>query len=184
MTMILIGFLLVLFDYDIAIGDSTIGLLPNFVGYFLVYAGLDELIEENGQLAKLRPWVVGTGFFSGALYAIALFGLTTVSPYLMLFFYLMELILCYSIIYRIIAGIGKIEYRLGITLMAGRLKTQWIWMVLLLGSIYLFLFLGPGLSVILSIAYMVLIILFLVAFHKTSVLFRARPRQKQQQEIQ
>lgn len=176
MTMILIGFLFLLFQCNLSIGDAVIGLLPSFVGYFLILAGLDELIVENKQLALLRPWVIGMGLFTGVQYAAALFGFTTTTPLLDVMIALVESALCYWIIHRIIAGIAEIEYRLGVTLMAERLKTWWIWMVFLMTCIYVFLFLGPALSLVLAIGYFVIAILFLVAFHKTSLLFRARPR--------
>lgn len=176
MTMILIGFLFLFFRCDLSVGDAVIGLLPSFVGYFLILAGLDELIVENRQLVRLRPWVIGMGLCTGVQYAAALFGLTATAPLLDLMITLAESAVCYWIIYRIIAGIAEIEYRLGVTLMAERLKTWWSWMVFLMACIYLFLFLGPALSLVLAIGYFVIAILFLVAFHKTSVLFRARPR--------
>lgn len=176
MTMILIGFLFLFFRCDLSVGDAVIGLLPSFVGYFLILAGLNELIVENRQLVRLRPWVTGMGLCTGVQYAAALFGLTATTPLLDLMIALAESAVCYWIIYRILAGIAEIEYRLGVTLMAQRLKIRWIWMVLLLAGIYVFLFLGPALSLLLAVGYFVMAILFLVAFHKTSVLFRARPR--------
>lgn len=48
------GLFFVTLDFDLSLGSVTLGLLPDFVGYYLLMKGMEELAEESGHFEKGR----------------------------------------------------------------------------------------------------------------------------------
>ena len=64
MASILIGLIFLLYDLNIVQGTSVIGLLPDFVGYYLIHSGLRHLVDDYrmtyrlpAQIARGMTWV-------------------------------------------------------------------------------------------------------------------------------
>lgn len=64
-----LGFLLVLLDFDINIGFISIGLIPDFLGYYCILKGLDELKGKSREFDKVRPLTYGMMIYSIVMYA-------------------------------------------------------------------------------------------------------------------
>ncbi len=55
MKKLLLGLILIFLDVNYLAGTIYIGVLPTFLGYFLLYQAMTELAEDNPRFAKLRP---------------------------------------------------------------------------------------------------------------------------------
>lgn len=76
MKKLFIGLIFILLGFNLKFGDSSIDILPNFIGYFMAYKGLEELKHENQQFAnayKMSPWL---GFYALYIFLISLFGIS------------------------------------------------------------------------------------------------------------
>ena len=63
------GFILIFLDFNLNLGNSTIGLIPDFIGYFVMIGGLDQMVGESTIFTKVRPFVVGMAVYTGILYS-------------------------------------------------------------------------------------------------------------------
>lgn len=120
MLQIFIGYLFLFFNFEI----NGIDLLPGFIGYILIFAGLGKLKNESIFFQKARPWsIVMTVFevlsfakliiqteLSILLFSILGFAGAAVSIYIM---------------YCIIKGIGDIEKTYYITIGYEKLMLLW-----------------------------------------------------------
>ena len=66
------GMLFVFLDFNLELGEVTIGLIPNFVGYILLVRGLEELYGESTLFQKALPISKGMVVFSVVMYVINL----------------------------------------------------------------------------------------------------------------
>ena len=48
---ILIGFILIFLDFNLNLGGSKIGFMPDFLGYIIVIKGLEEMVGESTLFA-------------------------------------------------------------------------------------------------------------------------------------
>ena len=75
MRQIFLGMLFVFLDFNLNLGNVTLGLIPDFVGYILLIRGLDALAAESRRFVQARPWAVVAAAYSGALYGLDLLGI-------------------------------------------------------------------------------------------------------------
>ena len=52
MNNIFIGFIFVFLDFNLDLGSSRIGLIPDFIGYVLIYQGLKELSGQSRRFSN------------------------------------------------------------------------------------------------------------------------------------
>lgn len=52
------GFLLLFFNFEINLGEATIGLIPDFLGYIFLLKGIDELSRETTYFVKYRTYAI------------------------------------------------------------------------------------------------------------------------------
>ena len=74
MSSIFAGLLIVMIDFNFTVNDSVIELLPDFIGYFLIFRGLGILNGESEEFGKAKPWTIGMIAFSATIYVLDLFG--------------------------------------------------------------------------------------------------------------
>ena len=72
MKKIFAGLIFILFNVHVTLGGYMIGLLPDFVGYLLVAAGLKEVWQEEGVFENLVPLALELAVFTGVIYLIRL----------------------------------------------------------------------------------------------------------------
>ena len=65
MSSIFTGMLLVFLDFNINLGRSKIGLLPDFIGYIVMAGGLAELQSESESFAKVKGFAKGMAVIRG-----------------------------------------------------------------------------------------------------------------------
>ena len=76
MTKIFVGFLFVFLNFNFTLNDTyVINLLPDFVGFILLYMGTRELLEESPRYTTAGPWLLGLTAYGIASWVINLLGL-------------------------------------------------------------------------------------------------------------
>lgn len=70
------GLLFCLLDWDITVGSAVFEILPDFVGFFLLMKGMEELAGENACFDKGRHWAFGMLIVSGILALMDLMNLS------------------------------------------------------------------------------------------------------------
>lgn len=56
MNNIFYGMLFVFLDLDLNFGDSKVGLIPDFIGYILIFVGLAELTAGKDRFSRTMPF--------------------------------------------------------------------------------------------------------------------------------
>ena len=69
------GFFFVFFNFHLSINQYTLQLLPDFVGYLLLFQGAKELETENRYFKNIQPFTVGMAVYTAILWAGELLGL-------------------------------------------------------------------------------------------------------------
>ncbi len=169
MRYIFMGFLFVFLDFNINIGASQIGLIPDFIGYIFIYLGLGELTDLNPRFEKARPFATVMAGYTGVLYLLALMGIGT-GEVLGFILGLASTLISLYISYNIVMGIKEYETQSSRFLNAAGLYTAWTVLVILTLGSYL-LFIIPILNWICIIAGLLAGIVFLVSFNKTKRLY-------------
>ncbi len=171
MLQILIGYVLVFFHITI----NGFDLLPDFIGYALIFIGLGRLAAESENFTKARPWALGMSLWCvvdillpsfdiqsyvlWALFSCLLFGVTL---------YLQYLIVC---------GVCDLEKLVGQDLGGRRLLQVWKAAALLETTALVLLRVPHDVSVVLGgllvVAALVAQMFFLVYFYKAKGLYAA-----------
>ncbi len=168
------GYLFIFLNFNLTIGNCTIGLIPTFVGYIFMVKGLRELSDRSAQFKKIRPLAIGMGIFSGLLYLGDLFGVAVNLGGIGILLGLASTVISLYIAYAIIQGIQDIEAFFGADLNSAKLKSAWTLMAIFQGLTYISLF-YPVLTVICILVSSVFVIVFLVAFHTAKKRYEALP---------
>ena len=72
MSKIFVGLLLVFLDINFTFNTTTIGLLPDFIGYFILIGGLAEMAAVNSHFGKARPFAIAMAIYTLILYILDL----------------------------------------------------------------------------------------------------------------
>lgn len=71
-----IGFLLILLDFDLNFSRFSLNVLPDFVGYWLLLKGMEELKTANPRFEQPRPFAVGMVIYTAILWVGNLLGVS------------------------------------------------------------------------------------------------------------
>lgn len=77
MKKIFIGALFILFHLTI----NGIDLIPDFVGFWLVYSGMNELSAKSPSMDKSKPWALGLTVYAIVILVMQLYSLSTGTVY-------------------------------------------------------------------------------------------------------
>lgn len=69
------GFLLIFFEFNLTMGNSVIGLLPDFIGYLCIVAGLCDVVTDGAYYKKARPFAVVMSVYTAVVYVLNLVGI-------------------------------------------------------------------------------------------------------------
>lgn len=120
MKKIFAGLIFILFSVHVTVGGYMIGLLPDFLGYLLVAAGLKEVWQEEGIFENLVPFAWEIAAFTGVIYLIRLLPMTRKEGLLSVLGILTALCF-FAMAYKITDGIKALEKKHLCTLSARRL---------------------------------------------------------------
>jgi len=167
---IFIGFILIFLDFSLNLGNSKIGLIPDFVGYIVMINGLKEMAEESALFMKVKPFATGMAVYTGILYLLDLLGASVslgVLSYLLAF---TSTAISLYISYNIVMGVIAIEGKYNTPLNGASLKS--IWTLLAVFNVLTYVsFLIPPAVLICIIVSIVVAICFLFAFNKSKNLY-------------
>lgn len=167
---IFIGFILVFLDFNLDLGNSRIGLIPDFIGYYVMIKGLEELIGESDFFIKIKPFATGMAVYSAIMYAMDLFGLSVSLGALTYLLAIASTAISLYISYNIVMGVIDMEEKDNIHLNGESLKSTWkllaVFNVLTFVSI-----LFPLGAIIIIIVTLIVSIVFLVEFNKSKNLY-------------
>jgi len=167
---IFLGMLFAFLDIKINLGNATIGLLPDFVGYILMIKGLEEMALESVLFEKARPWAVGMTVYTAVLYGLDFLAMSVQMRFLGWVMSLAALIASLVISRWILRGILQIEANRRFQLQAAQLEQLWkpLAIVQLVAAAFGWFPLIGGLC---ALAAFVMGICYLVAFNKTKNLY-------------
>lgn len=170
---IFVGLLFVFLDFNLDLGGARVGLIPDFIGYILIYQGLGEISLLSGWFAKARPFALGMIIYTAVLYAGDLFGTWGMqqngSP-LGVILGIISVAVSLYISYCIVMGVKDLEVTQERFLDGERLHSVWKVMAVLSVGIYVLMFV-PVLAFLSMIALLVVGIVFLVAFNRSKNLY-------------
>jgi hypothetical protein len=165
------GLLFVFLDFNVTFGNSKIGLIPDFIGFILIFTGLKELSAGKDRFSHARPFAAAMAVYTGILYGMDMLGISYRLEALIPFALgLVSTLVSLYISYNIVTGIKDLEAALGQDLNSRPLYSMWVALAALNLAIY-FLFLIPEINLLCIIAGLVVGIAFLVLFSKTKNLY-------------
>jgi hypothetical protein len=167
---ILIGFLLIFLDFNLNLGSSQIGLIPDFAGYIIMINGLAEMAGESPLFLKVKPYATGMAVYTGILYLMNLIGISASLGALSYILAVASTIISLYISYCVVTGIKEMEEKYSVFLNGGSLKSTWTLLAVFNIAAFVSLLIQP-LAVICIIAAFIVAICFLVAFSKSKNLY-------------
>lgn len=130
MTNIFVGLIFLFLDLNIHFGTITIGLLPAFVGYYLLARGLQTL-PEDPDFSKARTLSLVMAVYTLVLYILNLLGISSQLGLLRWIIDGVRLVVSFSILYLLNRGIGQLQAKTGKDLGAEQLRPLWLVLVVL-----------------------------------------------------
>ena len=119
------GLLFCLLDYDVTVGTAVFGLLPDFLGYFLMMKGMEELAGENRFFDRGRHMAFGLMIAGVILYGADLMNPGGMTRVIFWAAELAVLVIRLVLLRVIIAGILRMEQDRGLQLRGDLLKSMW-----------------------------------------------------------
>lgn len=107
MTRLFLGLIFVLLDFELTLGTATFGLVPDFIGYFLMMKGMTDLAEENEIMNRWRHGAFGLTLCALVIYIGDLIAKPPMSDVLLWLFGLGVEIVFFVLLHRILAGLGR-----------------------------------------------------------------------------
>lgn len=174
MRTIFYGFIFIYLNFQLNLGDSSIGLIPSFIGYWLMLKGLTDLSAESEHFVRLQPIAFGMGIFTLVLYILDLLGIATDTVFPGLVLGLISIVMSIFITYNLVQGVREMEQGYGADLNGEQLQSRWIYLAVTLLAANL-LFWMPFVNIAAVLAALVFIILFLAAFYRSMTFYEAIP---------
>lgn len=120
------GLFFVVLDYEVKIGSMTLGVQPDFIGYWLLMKGMESLTDENEYFAKGRHWAFGLMLLHLVQYGGRLLDLPAAKEVGLWAVGLVGHGLGLYLLRRMIRGIRKMEESHGWDLQSEKLRAMWL----------------------------------------------------------
>ncbi|KXL52121.1 hypothetical protein CLNEO_24700 [Anaerotignum neopropionicum] len=167
---IFIGFILIFLDFNLNLGNSHIGLIPDFVGYFVMINGLVEMSEKSPMFMDAKPYATGMTVFTAILYLIDVVGFSVSLGALSYVLAITSTIVSLYISYKIVMGVIDMERIYSIILNGENLKSKWTILAVLNILVFVSLLI-PAFAIVCIILAVIAAICFLVAFNNSKNLY-------------
>lgn len=117
-----IGMLFILMNFSLDIGDLSINILPEFVGYLLLLSAVDKLKTKSSYFDKMSGLLFFMAMYKIADYIVSMLNVNA-GTIATVFFYggIVTTILGLLIQYRVFCGIDEIAYNDDVRVKTGRL---------------------------------------------------------------
>jgi hypothetical protein len=171
MKKIFIGLILILLNFNLDFGDSRLGLIPSFIGYYYVKNGLVEIGEYSDKFTAVLPYTKFMVVYSSIAYFMDLFGISSQLDILVsILLGVVSVTIFLLITYNIIMGVQEIEKKQEQELNSVSLLSLWKVIAVCSVLVYVLYFLPMLMVICIAVAF-VANIGFLFAFSKTNRLF-------------
>ena len=160
------GFFFLFLNFSLNFNGASLGLLPNWIGYILLYRACGELLGESKLFQKPRPFCVGLGIYAAILWLRHLFGL---SIGLSVVGWMLGLVVTCLNLYTsmlIVDAITNMEMRRNYDLSAAHLRKVWKVLAVCTVAAHLLTIL-PALALVCAVLTGITGIVFLIAIHDT-----------------
>ena len=169
------GLLFVVLDYELKIGSVMLGLLPDFVGYWLLMKGMESLAEESVYFDRGRHWAFGLMLVHLVLYGGDLLDPPTMTALGLWVLGLVGHAVGLYLVNRMIAGIRQMEKNCGRDLQSEKLKFMWL-IQAVMGTLSYLLNWVPLVKTFAALASAVTAICLLAAMYGTKKRYEERER--------
>lgn len=163
---LLIGMALIFLDVKVGIGPFTVDLLPDFVGYYLMLPGLENLGRQSGSFRKLRPLAQAMIAVSAVLFVMEATAETLRSHVWIFCLGIGVLAVELVLARRVVAGVREMERIQNRDLEGEKLRNFWLYMAVIRVITYACGWL-PLVGNISTVAALVMNACFLAAFYRT-----------------
>lgn len=120
------GLLFVALDFELNPGSVTIGLLPDFIGWYLLMKGMEALAEENRYFDRGRHWAFALCLLNVVLYGADLLNPSGMNAFAMWMLGLAGLCVGVYVTGSMIRGIRQMEEDHHRQLHSEKLKIMWM----------------------------------------------------------
>ncbi|MEI8199083.1 MAG: hypothetical protein WCG21_03390 [Eubacteriales bacterium] len=126
MNLIIWGLVCIFLDVNLPVGPVTIDIIPDFLGFILIAAGMQAYVSQSENYRKVRPFVWGAAVISAAVYIANMFGVIPLNTLTSVIITVILMVLYLIATYYIYRGIRELEQKQGRVLGAENLKVIWI----------------------------------------------------------
>lgn len=182
------GFFFIFLDFSLNFNQYSLNILPDFVGYLLLFQGTRALAEESCNFKSVQPFTVGMAVYTAILWLGALLGINSgaYGQTLTWMLDLVSLVVSLYIAWVLVQGVLEIEERRTADLNGGTLYKWWKALVAIQAVARLLGLMADfanvtvlvTLAAVLVIAAIVVIVLYLIAWWKTAKTWEALPGQE------
>lgn len=163
------GMVLLFLNFNINIGRSSIGLLPDFLGFIFIVNGVKELSNESEFFKKVNPYARNMTYFTLVLYILNFLGLRF--GYTVSILQFIASILGLYVSYLCIKGIIDMEELNGWDLQGKSLYVSWVVLAVLSIITSTIGFLARFGAIILILGNFITIIVYLFHFNQAKRLY-------------
>lgn len=171
MSKIFAGFLFVFLNFNLTLNQTyTVNLLPDFIGFLLLYLGTRELLEESPRYSAAGPWLLALTAYSLAVWVLNFLGIS--GGWVASLLTLAGAVASYYATWLVIKGFGDIENNNRVEI--GAMQSMRSWKICaILNIVAVGLSWVPLLNILLLLGMVVVTILLLVSLNKTRKLYDA-----------
>lgn len=165
------GFFFLFLNFSVNMDVSSLQLLPDWVGFILLYAACNELESESDMFQKPRPFCLGLAVYTGILWLLDLMGIGANLGIVSWILALVATCLNLYVSMLIIDALTNVEMHRNYDLCTTHLRK--VWKVLAVATIAAnVLLIVPVIALVCMLVACVAAIVFLVAVHGTRKAWR------------
>ncbi len=166
-----VGILFLTLDFFVSLGSMKIGLLPDFLGYYLILRGMQDLEGQCPRFRKLQPLAIGLAALSLAPFFMDILGMRTQISLVSIALGGLEQVARLVMVHQLVKGVLDLEKQRGLALQGARLRALWLaWM--LVSTLAWLCGWMPLVGTAAAFAAGILAICLLIAFYKTARLYK------------
>lgn len=166
MNKLFLGLLFVLLDFNINFGQCSIGLVPDWLGFWFLHQGLMELSEEWDGFRNGRIAAIGLLVYSAVLYIMDLFALSAQTDVVVWILSLVYTVVFLFLLRQIAKGICYMEDTHRWDLEGGKLESLWMALAVI-DILGVALSLVPVVGAVCNLAALVVAVCYLAALNGT-----------------
>jgi len=171
MSNILIGIIFCSFDFSVNLGDFSLGLMPDFLGFYFIMKGLRQLSHYSDFFEKALPFSQAMAVYSAVIYTLDFFKISDAIGIFRDVCILAGTVLYLLILYLITEGVKELDEQCEYDLNSRQLSLAWCALAICKGVAIITFFI-PFLQILPLVAAALLSVWYLVCLYQTSKTLR------------